>query len=199
MLVVGGTLLYVRALLRGLHGAPAPDPAMRAELGALPLEEIRRRLAERDPGSAGRIHLNDRVRLQRALEITLQSGTPASRLRAEHGFRERRYPVRLFALVPAPETLRRRIAARVDHMLASGLVEETRWLLERAAGAGLPPLRALGYRHVAAHLRGELSLAEAAARCKRDTRAFARRQLAWLRGEPEVRYLERPDPMGNAA
>lgn len=199
VLVVGGTLLYVRALLRGLQRTPAPDPALRAALDALSIEEVRRRLAERDPASADRIHHHDRLRLQRALEITLQSGTPASRLRAEHGFRRPRYPARLLALVPPRATLGSRIADRVDRMLASGLLDETRWLLDRAAGANLAPLRALGYRHAAAHLRGEMSLAEAAARCKRDTRAFARRQLAWLRTEPEVRYVEGPDPMGHAA
>jgi len=199
VLVVGGTMLYLRALLRGLQRTPPPDPALRANLDALPLSEIRRRLVEGDPASAARIHGNDRVRLQRALEITLQSGTPASRLRAEHGFRERRYPFRLFALVPSADALSRRIAARVEAMLCGGLIEETRRLLERASGGALPPLRALGYRHVAAHLRGELSLHDAAARCTSDTRAFARRQLGWLRTEPEVRYLEHPDPMGNAA
>jgi tRNA dimethylallyltransferase len=193
VLVVGGTMLYLRALLRGLHRAPAPDAALRAELSATELAEIRARLHELDPASAGRIHPHDRVRLVRALEITLQSGAPASRLRDAHGFRERRYPYRLFALCPATALLRERIEARVDAMIASGLVDETRRLLLRTPTP--PPLRALGYRHVAAHLRGEVSLDEAAARCKRDTRAFARRQLAWLRAEPEVRYLERPDPM----
>jgi len=203
VLVVGGTMLYLRALLRGLHATPAADPALRAELDAAPLDEIRARLAQLDAASASRIHPHDRLRLQRALEITLCAGAPASRLRAEHGFRGRRYTFRLYALVPPVESLRARIVARVGRMMATGLVDETRMLLDRGAGRPLPPLRALGYRHVAAHLRGEMTLDEAAARCVRDTRAFARRQLAWLRTEPEVRYLERPDsmpdPLVNAA
>lgn len=194
-LVVGGTMLYLRALLRGLHATPDVDPALRAELDGAPIEEIIARLSALDPASAARIHPHDRLRLLRALEITLQTGAPASRLRAEHGFRGRRYSFRMYALAVPNESLRARIADRVGRMMAAGLVDETRMLLNRGAGRPLPPLRALGYRHVAAHLRGEMTLGEAAARCVRDTRSFARRQIAWLRTEPEVRYLERPDSM----
>jgi len=199
VLVVGGTMLYVRALLRGLHRAPPPDPDLRAEMEAMSLADLRARLAALDPESAQRVHQRDRVRLQRALEITIQSGVPASQLRAEHGFREQRYRCRLFALVPPPQVRAERIGARVDAMIAGGLIEETRWLMDRAAGAKLPALRALGYRHMAAYLRGEMPLDDAAERCKRDTRVFARRQLAWLRSEPQVRYLERPQPGVDAA
>jgi tRNA dimethylallyltransferase len=193
VIVAGGTQLYLRALLRGLHAAPPADPSLRAALAGEPLDRLRERLAAVDPESARRIHPHDRVRLVRALEITLGGGTPASRLRDDHGFREARYPFRMFALVPPADLLRTRIAARVERMMADGLLDETRALLAR--GNHPPPLRALGYRHAAAHLRGEQSLAEATTSCVRDTRAFARRQLAWLRGEPEVRYLERPDSM----
>ncbi len=188
VIVCGGTMLYLRALLRGLVTLPS-DPALRAKLESEPTAALRVRLAAVDSDSAARLHPHDRVRILRALEISLQAGEPASRLRSAHGFRELRPDARVVALIPPRETLRARIDERVLHMVAAGLVEETRGLLRRAetAMAPLPPLRALGYRQIAEHLAGRGTLADAVLATQRATRVFARRQCAWIRKEPAAR------------
>lgn len=183
--ICGGTMLYLRGLLRGLIETPA-DTALRDELEHESSAALWKRLQKADPQSAQRLHPNDRVRIVRALELTLVTGAPASQLREEHGFRGARYRARIVALVPARPVLRSRIDDRIDRMLHDGLLEETRWLVERARGQVLPPLRALGYRQLAEFLSGSRSWHEAMAQIRARTRAFARRQMTWIRSEPDV-------------
>ncbi len=191
-LVVGGTGLYLKALLGGLFpdGGKYPEVRRRLqeELAAQGLEALYRRLARLDPDTAGRLAPGDTYRILRALEVVEGSGTPISILRAGHRFADRPYETLKIGLaLPRPE-LYARIDARVEAMLAQGWLAEVRGLLSRYP-SHLKPLQALGYRQLIAHLHGEVSLAEAVARIKTETRRYAKRQLTWFRADPEVRWL----------
>lgn len=192
-LVVGGTGLYVRALLRGLWAGPSADWALRAQfeeearLGGD--EALHRRLAEVDPESAVRLHPKDRAKVIRALEVHRLLGRPLSALHREHGFGERPFATLLLGLIREREALYRRIEARVELELAKGLLEETRGLLARGYGRHLGSMKGLGYRQMAGYLDGEYDYDEAVRRLKRDTRHFAKRQLTWFRREPGLTWL----------
>ena len=192
--VVGGTGLYLRALLHGVAPAPGRDPGLRARLeqeaGRLGREAVHRRLAAVDPEAARRIRPNDLVRVVRALEIAAAGRTQSS-LFAAHGFRAERFRARLWALDPPRAELHRRIEARVEAMFAGGILDEARRLLERFGGR--PPAKLpIGYAEAMACVRGELPLAEAVRRVQVAHRRYARRQLIWLRKEPGVEWLRPP-------
>jgi tRNA dimethylallyltransferase len=193
-LVVGGTGLYVRALLHGVVDAPGRDPALRARLENEAEREgrpaLHRRLAEVDPEAAARIGPNDLVRIVRALEIA-QSGTTQSALFAAHRFAEQRYQATIWALDPPRDALHRRIDARVQAMFEGGLLEEARWLLERF-GSALPEKLPIGYAEAIACVRDVLPVEAAIAQVQAATRRYARRQVIWLRREPGVEWLQPP-------
>jgi tRNA dimethylallyltransferase len=196
--VVGGTGLYLRALLHGVVAAPGRDPALRARLeeeaARLGRAAMHRRLSEVDPEAARRIRPNDLVRTVRALEIAA-GGRTQSELFAAHGFRGERYRARLWALEPPREELHRRIGARVEAMFAGGILEEARRLLDRFRGR--PPAKLpIGYAEAIACVRGELPLAEAVRRVEVAHRRYARRQLVWLRKERGVEWLHPPYQVG---
>jgi tRNA dimethylallyltransferase len=190
-LIVGGTMLYYRALVGGLDALPQADPALRAEIDA---EAARRgwpalhgELAKIDPHSARRIGPGDTQRIQRALEVFRLTGKPLSSLQ---GTARNALPFSLkaFALLPADrEALHRRIAARFDEMLKAGLVEELRELRRRyRLTAGMPSMRAVGYRQVWQHLDGALDAAAMREQAVAATRQLAKRQLTWLRSFREL-------------
>lgn len=199
-LVVGGTGLYLRALLHGVVEAPGRDPALRARLeeeaARLGREALHRRLAQVDPGAAARIRPNDLVRVVRALEIAA-GGRTQSELFAAHRFAARRYRYRLVALdVPRAE-LHRRIQARARDMARGGILEEARRLVERF-GDRMPRLP-IGYAEAAACLRGELSMGDLAERIAVLHRQYARRQVIWLRREQDVEWRAPADAAGALA
>jgi len=185
VLLVGGTMLYFKALREGLDGLPSADPALRRELERAAAREgwpaLHARLAARDPASAARIAPNDAQRIQRALEVCALTGKPMSALLGRRSAEP--FDARWIALMPADRAaLHARIAARFDAMLEAGLVEELRALRRRyRLDAELPAMRCVGYRQAWQHLDGELD-----ARGLRDkgiaaTRQLAKRQLTWLR------------------
>jgi tRNA dimethylallyltransferase len=184
-LVVGGTGLYVRALLRGLCPAPPRAPALRAELEAAVAAEgsaaLHRRLATLDPAAAARVAPRDRVRIVRALEVALASGVPLSRWQAEHRFAERPYDALVIGLARPTAELDARIAARAHAMVAAGFLDEVRTLADR----GLV-VDAVGYREMLACVDGGTDVATAVAATVRATRRFAKRQRTWFRREPDV-------------
>ena len=200
VVLTGGTGLYIRAFLEGLLEAGEADPELRAELEAQNRAAVEagdpprlhRRLEKIDPEAADRIHPNDVRRIIRALEIAGSLGEPASSLRAEHGFGDRPYRTLHLALDPGRETLAERIDRRCGEMIENGLLREARALRERGYGPELRPLRAIGYRHMTPVVDGADTLANALRVMCRDTRHFARRQRAWLRKVPDVRW-QRPD------
>jgi len=194
-LLVGGTGLYFRALMRGFSDLPAAHPELRerlqAELERHGLGALHARMAQLDPLAASRIRASDTQRVLRALEVMALSGRPLSEL--QQG-RAEPPPYRLLklALVPVERApLHARIAERFDAMLAGGLIEEVQGL--RARGnlhADLPALRAVGYRQVWQYLAGELSLAELRDRGIFATRQLAKRQITMLRAELDARWLD---------
>jgi tRNA dimethylallyltransferase len=193
-IVVGGTGLYIRALLHGVVEAPGRDPALRARLEEEAARQgraaLHRRLRQVDPAAADRIRENDLVRVVRALEIAA-GGRTQSELFAAHRFGTDRYRHRLFALDPPRDDLRRRIDDRVEAMFAGGILDEVRRLLSRF-GVGLPRRLPIGYAEAAACARGEIALAEAVRRVRVAHRRYARRQIVWLRREPGVEWIRPP-------
>lgn len=191
-IVVGGTGLYIRALLGGLAESPGGDETYRAELGALADREGNLLLLERlrrvDPETAARLHVNDRLRIIRALEVHQQSGRPFSEYQS--GFAEAWCTPLKFGIKVERGELYRRINARVDHMIAAGLVEEVQNLLSAGYGRDLKALRSIGYKEICSYLAGELSLAQAIDLIKRDTRHYAKRQLTWFKREAEINWVE---------
>ncbi|GFO64948.1 tRNA (adenosine(37)-N6)-dimethylallyltransferase MiaA [Geomonas paludis] len=191
-IVVGGTGLYLRALLEGLLDSPTGDPELRRQFDAVPGEELLRRLAEVDPETAARLHPNDRVRLVRALEVYTQTGRPISAFRAEHGFSGDHYRAFKMAITVERAELYRRLEARVDRMLELGLVEEVRQLLAQGYSRELKSMRSIGYKEMTAYLAGEMTLDEAVTLIKRDSRRYAKRQMTWFGRENDIYWLEYP-------
>jgi tRNA dimethylallyltransferase len=184
-LVVGGTGLWVRVLLRGLCAAPPRVPALRAALERRAAERgtpvLHAELAALDPASAGRLAPRDAARVVRALEVALATGVPLSRWQAEHGFGERPYDVLLIGLARPVAELDERIAARARAMAADGFADEVRRLHARGV-----TVDAVGYREMLACVAGESDLETAIAATVRATRRFAKRQRTWFRREPDV-------------
>jgi len=188
-LLVGGTMLYFKALKGGLDELPRADPALRAELEARAARAgwpaLHAELARLDPETAARLKPNDSQRIQRALELCLATGGPMSDLLGKGGGDEA-LPYRLLelALVPSDRAwLHDCINRRFEFMLAAGLVEELRDLRRRyVLHAGLPSMRCVGYRQAWRFLEGEIDAAQLAAQGKAATRQLAKRQLTWLRG-----------------
>jgi len=205
-LLVGGTGLYFRALVQGLAPLPTADPALRTQLladgQAQGWPALHQRLANLDPVAAARIHPNDPQRIQRALEVCLLTGRPLSAQQREAV--PEPLPYRILRLARAPrdrELLRRRIAERFEQMLVQGLEAEVRQLLARTdLHPGLPSLRSLGYRQMIGYLDGTWTWAQMREQGILATRQFAKRQLTWLRAEPQVHWLfdEEADPAGRA-
>jgi len=198
-LLVGGTMLYFKALRDGLSELPAADPGVRAEIDA----EARARgwpalhaeLARVDPTTAARLEPGDAQRIQRALEVFRVTGAPLSR---QLGDRTREPPFALhpIALLPSDRgVLHRRIAERFDAMLAAGLVEELAELRARyVLHPGLPAMRCVGYRQAWQYLEGEYGRAELRDRGIFATRQLAKRQLTWLRAWAGLQAFDCLDP-----
>lgn len=190
--VTAGTGLYLRALLEGLSPLPPRSPELRARLqeqaeerGA---EHLHRLLARVDPQSARVISPPDAPKLVRALEVFFLARRTRSELFRAGRPRLEGYSVTKVGLQPERQELYARIEARVEHMLEAGWVEEARQLRERFGDAA-KPFGFIGYKQLAAHLRGELSRAEAVKQIKQETRNLAKRQLTWFRKEPAVDWF----------
>jgi tRNA dimethylallyltransferase len=191
--VVGGTGLYIRALVRGLCPAPQANPLVRADLKKLRIQEGRdglyTELKRVDPETAARLHPNDESKVMRALEVYRLSGRLMSKMHDEHRFQETSFSSLLIGLQRTTETLYRRIEERIDWQLTHGMIEETRSLLDRGYGRELGSLKGLGYRHISAYLAKECDYAEMVRRFKRDTRRFAKRQMTWFRKESGIHWF----------
>ncbi|MCG6906445.1 MAG: tRNA (adenosine(37)-N6)-dimethylallyltransferase MiaA [Desulfobacteraceae bacterium] len=188
--VVGGTGLYIKALLHGLFEPPAACRATRRRLqqeaAAGGGAALHQRLAACDPAAARRIHPNDSVRIVRALEIFEATGRPISDFHARHRFAASPFRTIKIGLRLERSQLYERINRRVEAMLAEGLLAEVAGLLQMGFDPGLKPLQSLGYRHMIAHLNGTLSLAETLRTLKRDTRRYAKRQMTWFAADPTI-------------
>jgi len=188
VLVVGGTGLYVRALLRGLCAAPPRAPAVRTALAGEEGPALHRRLAEVDPVAAARIAPRDTLRIVRALEVAITTGVPLSRWQAEHRFAEPAYEALMIGLARPTAELDERIAARARAMVEAGLLDEVRALHRRGLRAASPGLSAVGYREMLACVEGRADVDTALAAMVRATRRFAKRQRTWFRREPGIAW-----------
>jgi tRNA dimethylallyltransferase len=189
-IVVGGTGLWIRALVRGLVDVPAVDPAIRERLEAAASEgasALHAKLAQVDPISAEAVHPNDTVRIVRALEVYEQTGTPLGSLRAEHALGQPRYHASFVVLDLDRARHATIIDVRVKGMIEGGWIDEVRSL--RAKWGDEPrPFGSVGYREVLAHVRDGLPIEETSQQIRRSTRIYARRQRTWFRGEPGVSW-----------
>ena len=192
-LFVGGTALYLKAMLRGLFDGPGADPEVRGRLEAEALAvgdaAMHARLAALDPATAARLHPNDRRRIVRALEVIELTGSPFSALQREHD-RPAPAATKVFALDHPRPTLHDRIDRRVLAMFEAGLVDEVRRLRSAPRPMGSVAEQGVGYREVIEFLAGEADLPTTVARIQARTRQFAKRQATWFRGLAEVRRVE---------
>ncbi len=198
-LLVGGTMLYFKALLEGLSPLPAADPAVRAKIEQMAAEQgweaLHKRLAEIDPLASARIHPNDPQRLSRALEVFFISGKTLTELTQTSG-EALPYQVHQFAIAPASrELLHQRIEQRFHQMLASDFEAEVRALFARGdLHTDMPSIRCVGYRQMWSYIEGEISHDEMVYRGICATRQLAKRQMTWLRGWDGIHWLDSEKP-----
>lgn len=192
-LVIGGTGLYIRALLRGLCPGPPANWLIRSELAQEAKIQgpafLYEKLQQVDPELAERLHPNDQPKVQRALEVYRILGTPLSVIQQEHRFGEAPYPYLLIGLTMERQALYKRIETRVDWEIHKGLVEETQSLMDQGFLRELGSMKGLGYRQFSGFLAGDYSYEEAVRLLKRDTRHFAKRQMTWFQKESEIQWM----------
>jgi len=191
-ILVGGTFFYLRALLAGLPKMPAGDETIRARLRKIPLQRQYRWLSKVDPRSAKTIAPADRHRIERALEVWILSGQAISNWERPAATAEV-IPAIKIALRMERSALVNVLDARVEAMYRAGLIEETRHLLERYPAAARP-FGAIGYREAVAVISEKMTVDEAMIETRRRTRAYAKRQMTWLRAERNVHWVDSADP-----
>lgn len=199
-LIIGGTGLYIKALLYGLFEASPSSTHIRRQLrqesdlkGSRHLHD---RLAAYDPEAAGRIHPNDSYRIIRALEVYFLTGRPISEYQKKHSFKDQPFHALKIGLYMDRQALYDRINERTEKMLENGLLSEVKSLLEMGYSPGLKSMQSLGYRHVVNYLQGRLSWRQAVDQIKRDTRRYAKRQLVWFRKDTELNWMNPEDIYG---
>ncbi|MBD3668953.1 MAG: tRNA (adenosine(37)-N6)-dimethylallyltransferase MiaA [Kangiella sp.] len=200
-LLVGGTMLYYKALLEGMHNLPDSNPQVRANLQqrleSEGLAKLHQELAKIDPDSASRIHENDPQRTLRALEVFEITGKPLSQLHAEQEQNDFPYQTLQIALAPDDRSfLHQRIEMRFHQMMEQGFLQEVESLYARGdLHPDLPSIKSVGYRQMWQHLEGELSLEEAIERGIIATRQLAKRQFTWLRSWKNLHWMESRQPI----
>ena len=191
--VVGGTGLYLRALLDGLSPAPQRNEELRARLqrmvGRRP-DSLHRFLKRYDPDAANRIHANDHQKLIRAVELTLLGGQPATAIQSIPRTPLKGFRVLKIGLSPERKALYRQIDARAAGMFDEGLIDETRALLNAGVSPQAKALQSLGYRQALNVLAETMTIKDAVTECQTKTRQYAKRQLTWFRREADVHWLD---------
>jgi tRNA dimethylallyltransferase len=191
---VGGTPLYLKAMLRGLfHGPPADwefRQLVEEEAQRVGVEQLHQRLEQVDPLSAARLHPNDKRRIVRALEVYRVTGRPISHLQQQFEDERPAECCRVFVLRWERRQLHHRINRRVDTMFAKGWVDEVRGILDRFGTLGRTAGQAVGYRELIDHVQGKRDLSDTIEAVKARTRQFARRQETWFRSLGECRFID---------
>jgi len=195
-IVCGGTGLYLRLLVHGIFEAPESSAEVRDKYERMAEregpEKLHERLEEVDPELASKVDTSDGVRIRRGLEIYEQTGKPLSEHQRDHAFSDPNYyPLKLGLIRPRHE-IHERVNRRFDRMMEKGLLEEYEGLIERGYDSDLKPLQALGYRQMGQHLFEGLPLEEAVREAKTRTRRYAKRQISWLRSEPDLQWAMAP-------
>lgn len=192
--VVGGTGLYIKALVNGLFTAGRTDIRVRERLQEQARiygsDFLHQRLSRHDPNTAARIHPNDSYRIVRALEVYALTGTTITEFQREHGFEDNRFRALKIGLNINREVLYERINHRVDEMIESGFLNEVKGLLDMGYSDDLKSMQSIGYRHLVDFIKGRCSWDEAMRTLKRDTRRYAKRQLTWFKADPEIIWKE---------
>lgn len=188
--VVGGTGLYIKALFHGLFKTEASDSDIRghlkAEVQVYGSAYLYKRLCRQDPDTAKKIHPNDTYRIMRALEVYALTGKTLAELHNAHGFKDIPFVVLKIGLHINREILYDRINKRVEIMINSGFVTETKRLLAMGYSPELKSMQSIGYRHVVNFIEGHCTWDETVRTLKRDTRRYAKRQMTWFKADPEV-------------
>ena len=196
-IIVGGTGLYMDSLIKGNDFAPFPSTGMRERLEAQPIADVYAQLRSVDPETAARLHLSDKKRIIRAMEVYLETGETIT----EHNRRTQAIPPKYTPVWFALEDENRqdlydRIDRRVEIMLKQGLIEEIRALLASGISAKCTAMQAIGYKEFVSALDGQISLEEAAAQVQQASRHYAKRQLTWFRRNPHIHWLRRSEKAG---
>ncbi|HON57986.1 MAG TPA: tRNA (adenosine(37)-N6)-dimethylallyltransferase MiaA [Smithella sp.] len=197
--VVGGTGLYIKALLRGIIATPPVDQTIRNHYRSL--RDSRGKpylfdmLQKRDPVAAGKINPNDSVRVIRALEVLDQTGESIAVMQQEHAFTDSPFVSYKVGLSVDREDLKRRIIARTERMIDDGLLEEVEKILDMGYPESLKPLQSLGYKQMIGFLRHRYKWDEAIELIKHDTWRYAKRQMTWFGADKEIHWFE-PDAIG---
>jgi tRNA dimethylallyltransferase len=197
IIVVGGTGLYIKALLGGLFKCAPAQRQLRqklweeCEVKGLPF--LYQRLAKLDKEAAQNIHPMDRIRIIRALEVIHSTGCAFSELTKKHKFSERRFTALHLCLDVERQCLYERINSRTLSMIDSGLIHEVEGLIVMGYSPELKPMKAISYRHIVGYLKGSWDLEEAIGLIQRDTRRYAKRQITWFRANPEVIWVNPDD------
>ena len=191
-IIVGGTGLYMDSLIKGNDFAPFPSTGMREMLEQKPIEDVFAQLQSVDPEAAARLHLSDRKRIIRAMEVYLETGETIT----EHNRRTQLIPPKYHPVWFALEDENRqdlydRIDRRVELMLQQGLIDEIQALLAAGIPAKCTAMQAIGYKEFISALDGHITVAEAAAQVQQASRHYAKRQLTWFRRNPVIHWLRR--------
>lgn len=190
-IVVGGTGLYISALIDNYHfPSVAPQPALRKAYEEKSLDELVRLLLTIDPGASGVVDMKNERRIIRALEVVTYTGKKFSELRTQGEPLVEAFQVGIHR--PQDE-LQARVDRSIENMVEEGLVDEVRALLGRGLKPSLPSMTAIGYQDVARYLQGELTLEEAIASIKRRTRQYTKRQWTWFKRDPRIRWAKEVD------
>jgi tRNA dimethylallyltransferase len=196
-ILVGGTGLYLRTLLKGIAPVPAIDPQVREAVRAMPVVEVYGALTREDPEAAERLRPSDTTRVQRALEVVRSTGRPLAEWQRERrGGIGEGVTLRPLLLLPPRDWLTARCDARYEEMLSSQGLEEVSSLLARKLDPALPVMRAIGVREIAGFLAGEVSREQALAAGRTATRQYAKRQYTWFANQPPAewpRFREAPE------
>jgi len=193
-LVVGGSGLYLRVIRGGIFPGPPASAEIRDRLAKVAAEQgvahLHQRLRELDPEAANRIGVNDLYRIVRALEVFELTGETISAHQRRHRFANIGYDTLTVGVEVERPKLYASIDARFDAMVAGGLVAEVRTLIDAGYSPDQPPLSTIGYKQIAAYLRGEIALDDAVAQARQESRRLAKRQLTWFRREPQIVWLD---------
>jgi tRNA dimethylallyltransferase len=192
-IVVGGTALYLKAIMDGLFEGPSADWEYRNYLKSIAMEQspdyLYEMLADADPETAGKLHRNDQKRIIRALEVIKKTGRPLSSLQTQFGFKNAQYDCTVVVINYERNVLYKRIESRVDKMFMRGLIGEVKSLVDNPRGLSKQASQALGYKEVIDFFSGKYTLSETTDIIKKRTRRFAKRQMTWFRSFPHVNWV----------
>jgi tRNA dimethylallyltransferase len=192
--VVGGSGLYLRVIRGGIFSGPAASAEIRGRLTRIAAEQgveyLHRQLRDIDPEAANRIGVNDLYRIVRAIEVFELTAETITAHQRRHQFADSGYDTLTVGVAIERKKLYEAIDSRFDQMMAAGLVEEVRALIEAEHSSEKPPLTTIGYKQIASYLRGEVALADAVALAKQESRRLAKRQMTWFRRDPEIIWLD---------